>query len=93
MTKQDKTPKQMYQCNTQFCHNRTYSTLSEVDHLEIEIAKCEKCKRLIVFSTLYNPVLYRPNVPVWANGPRVAEKVKQAKNVTLSTLPMPLKAA
>jgi hypothetical protein len=62
--------KQSYQCDTKECHNRTYSTLPEASWLETEIAECGKCRRLIVFSTLYNPVLYRPNVPVWAKGSR-----------------------
>lgn len=60
--------KQVYQCRTKKCQNRTYRTMPSVEWLQMEIVECEKCRQLIVFSTLYEPTLYRMNVPIWKNG-------------------------
>jgi hypothetical protein len=51
--------KQVYRCNTRVCSNETHRTLPSVKWLQIEIAKCEKCGRLIIFSTLFQPTLVK----------------------------------
>jgi hypothetical protein len=56
--------KQSYRCNLGKCRNITYCLMPTGGDLKIQFEKCSNCGRLIVFSTLYKPVLYSYGVPV-----------------------------
>jgi hypothetical protein len=54
--------KKVFRCDTKQCRNETTRTMPDVKWLEMEIVKCEKCGRLILFSTIYPPKPIYKNV-------------------------------
>lgn len=50
-----KTKKQVYQCSSKDCQNKTTHSMPIATWLQIEVVDCSECGQKICFSTMYPP--------------------------------------